>query len=392
MFIMNYEKIKFSLLALLLLCLAVKGRAQELLPPVTDYKNRLSSEWMIYRPAQNQLVPYLQDYHPVRNALYQWVSIRTDQPFRITFKAKKDLSLFIDNQLVFTADSPAVYTVDLVEKLGVAERKEGPALLCVWHPTDQPDFASFANNQESYAVAAPAPPKLMNLVREDRNQNPFILFLLLIGLIYGGLKAGYQADFNSLFRVSSFLRVSPPEEGFLAKPIRSWSIIFFIIAFSLSFALLIVAIHTDVQQIYLFNRLFSVSEADIVSRIIFYTSLVFGFIILKYVFLRLMGFIFDLSSLVRTQYREFVRSTLFMGIFLPAIMLLYLTLNASIPTTVLWVSNVAVSSLLVISSLRIFRALNKKDPLLNLHLFSYICATEVIPLLVILKLVVFNYQ
>ncbi|CAN5739657.1 hypothetical protein BH24BAC1_BH24BAC1_05990 [soil metagenome] len=368
--------------------------AQEVLPPVTNPKNQLSADWLIYQPAQNQLQPFLNGYHPARNALYQWVNLRSDQPFRVTFKAKKDLCLFLDNQLLFTADSSAVYTVDLVEKLQVAGPKMGKALLCVWHPTDQPDYSSFENAREApVAEAADAPSwALVNLVREDRSQNVFILVLLLIGLVYGGLKVSFPSDFSSLFRLSNFMRTSTLEEGALAKPIRSWSILFFIMAFSLSFSLLIVAIHTDVQQIYLFNRLFSFSDADIVSRIVFYSSLTFLFIILKYVFLRVMGFIFDLSNLVQTQYREFVRSTLFMGLSLPAIMLLYLTLNASIPTTVLLISNAAVSVLLIITSLRIFRTLNKKTSLLNLHLFSYICATEIIPLVIILKLVVFSYQ
>jgi hypothetical protein len=351
---------------------------QESLPPATAPVNRLSDDWLIYASSQNQLVPYLKDYHPARNALYQWVHLRPGYPFLITFKAKKDLTLFVDNQLIFTADSPAIYTLDLMERLQqVARPKKGPALLGVWHPAEQPNFTSFANVQTGpdAAIVSPAFARQVNLAREDRGQNAFILFLLLIGLLYGGLKASFPADFNSLFRVSSFLRTSTLEEGFLARPIGSWSVVFFIMAFSLSFSLLIVAIRTDVQQIYLFNRLYTFSEADIFSRIFFYAFLTFAFFILKYLFLQLMGFIFDLSSLVRTQYREFVRSTLFMGLFLPAIMLLYLRLNPSMPGAVLLVSNMAVSVLLVITALRVFRTLNKKTPLLNLHIFSYICAT-----------------
>jgi hypothetical protein len=384
-----------ALVAVMVLVLNSWAMGQESLPPATAPVNRLSDDWLIYASSQNQLVPYLKDYHPARNALYQWVHLRPGYPFLITFKAKKDLTLFVDNQLIFTADSPAIYTLDLMERLQqVARPKKGPALLGVWHPAEQPNFTSFANVQTGpdAAMVSPAFARQVNLAREDRGQNAFILFLLLIGLLYGGLKASFPADFNSLFRVSSFLRTSTLEEGFLARPIGSWSVVFFIMAFSLSFSLLIVAIRTDVQQIYLFNRLYTFSEADIFSRIFFYAFLTFAFFILKYLFLQLMGFIFDLSSLVRTQYREFVRSTLFMGLFLPAIMLLYLRLNPSMPGAVLLVSNMAVSVLLVITALRVFRTLNKKTPLLNLHIFSYICATEVIPLMVILKLVVFNYQ
>ena len=80
-----------------------------------------------------------------------------------------------------------------------------------------------------------------------------------------------------------------------------------------------------------------------------------------------------------------------MGLFLPMVMLLYLGLNQRLPETVLWVSNGVVSLLLVGTVWRVARTLHRKNSLLNLHLFSYLCATEVIPLIILLKLIVFTY-
>jgi hypothetical protein len=125
--------------------------------------------------------------------------------------------------------------------------------------------------------------------------------------------------------------------------------------------------------------------------ILLYTALVAGFVIGKYLFLELMGYIFDVTDLVMVQYREFVRTILFMGLFLPLVMFLYLGLNQRLPETVLWVSNGVVSLLLIGTVLRVARTLHHKASLLNLHLFSYLCATEVIPLVILLKLIVFTY-
>ena len=104
-----------------------------------------------------------------------------------------------------------------------------------------------------------------------------------------------------------------------------------------------------------------------------------------------MAYIFDVSGIVNTQYREFLRSILFMGMFLPFVMLLYLAFNQINPSVVLLCSTLAVSTLLILTVLRVGLTLNKKVPLQNLHLFSYLWATEVIPLAVMLKLIVFNY-
>jgi hypothetical protein len=383
-------------LGLWLLFSCLPAAAQEPLPSFKlSQQNQISSDWLVYQQRANQFSLYIPDYHGPVGALYQWVEVRRDMPFIIGFTAKKDLCLFVDNRLVFTADSVASYAVDLT-RLFSFPKAEGRYLLCIWHPTGQPDFATFKNltaipHSGSSATQAKSSPVSYIKTRLNHNYNAFIIFLLLIGLIYGSLRTNYASDFQSLFRVSNFLRYSALEEGFLAKPISSWSSILFVLAFSISFALLIVAIHTNIQNIVIFNRLFSVSETDITSRILFYTLLSFAFVLLKLLFLTLMGYIFDLTPLVSLQYREFVRTLLFMGLFFPLIMIVYLAFNTVVPQLVLLISNIAVSTILIVTVLRIFYTLNKKFALRNLHLFSYICATEIIPLIILLKLIVFNY-
>ncbi|MDQ4140008.1 MAG: DUF4271 domain-containing protein [Bacteroidota bacterium] len=360
-------------------------------------KNQLTSDWLVFKPNENRLTLYLPDYHGQVNALYQWINLRPGQPFRISFTARKDLCLFVDNQLIFTADSVASYEIDLAKLIANPDTQHR-YLLCIWHPQGLLNYHTFRNAvlspEEAANIQIDVKPVSAGLVIKPKNlpnQNVFIIFLLLIGFIYGSLRTNYTADFYSIFRVNTFLSRTGLEEGFLAKPISSWSSILFVLSFSLSFALVIVAIHTNVQNNLIFNRLFLVSEADITSKIFFYTFLIFIFILLKYVFLRIMGVIFGLKSLVLTQYREFLRTILFMGLFFPVIMLLYLVLNTINPEAVLLVSNIAVASILVFTVLRIFYTLNKKVSLLNLHLFSYICATEVIPLIILIKLIVFTY-
>ena len=371
--------------------------AQAKLPPVKfSYSNQLSSDWLVYQPQTSKFSLYIPEYHGRVGALYQWVNIRQDKPFRINFTAKKDLCIFLNNKLIFTADSAATYALDLSEAVTTYKAGNMQAnryLLCLWHPTEQPNLNTFRNEADIKLPTQAGQQKntIVNKYRGSLNYNAFIIFLLLIGLIYGWLRTTYTSDFRSLFSLNNFMRRSALDEGFLAKPISSWSSVIFVIAFALSFALIIVAIHTNIQNIVIFNRLFSVSEADITSKILFYTLFIFSFILFKYLFLSLMGYIFDLTALVSLQYREFIRTLLFLGMFLPLIMMLYLALNTTMPQMVLLVSTLAVSSILIITVLRIFYTLNKKVSLRNLHLFSYICATEIIPLIILLKLIVFNY-
>nr|WP_255710092.1 DUF4271 domain-containing protein [Pontibacter harenae] len=357
-----------------------------------EQRNTITADWLVLDSETGELVPFVSNMHGEYNAVHQWLSIDASQPFAISFIGRKELCLFLNNRLIFRADSAANYTVDIKSFSTKVEPVDGKYLLTAWHPVSQPNISTIKNK-----TPGQGPQELHNKLpfsvraRDFVNQNAFILFVLLLGLMYGGLKTSFTSDFSSLYSFSSFFRRGSLEEGFFARPISSWSSVLFVVAFSLSFALLIAAIHTNVQHLFLFNRLFPVSEADITTKIVFYTLLIFVFILLKYLFLKVMGYIFGFDNLVPLQYSEFVRTILFLGMFLPVVMLLYLGLNQTMPDTVLLISNFAVLLLLGITTLRVFLTVNKKLPVLNLHLFSYLCATEVIPLAIMLKLIVFSF-
>ncbi|KUG06206.1 hypothetical protein ASU33_02225 [Solirubrum puertoriconensis] len=359
------------------------------LPPTAPVG--LSNDWLIYDNASNKLVLYLPGYHAPARAYYQWIVLRPNQPFRITFAARQDLTLFIDNQLVFTAKTSGNYTLDVADILP-KPINYGQHLLCIWHPLAAPDYTSFSNSftpetkSASFVKSNWWQPQLRVAVHQG--ENVFLCFLLLIGLLYGAIRTIYRPGFARIYELWSNV---PGEQNFLTRPTITWLNVLLVLIFSLSFGLLIVAIHTNVQNIVILKQLFSVSESGLVGRVLLYAVLISVFVFAKAVYLSLMGYIFDLSSLVLVQYREFVRSLLFMGLFLPIVMLLYLVLNQSWPEGVLWVSNGVVSMMLLATVIRVARTLNRRMSLLNLHLFSYLCATEIIPLTVLLKLLVITY-
>ena len=392
---MRFRQFFLGILWLGLVWLApVTARAAEYRPLPPAPRAGLTTDWLIHDEARNRLVLYLPDYHTPAHAYYQWLSIRAGKPLLISFTAREKLSLFLDNRLVFTTNTPDSYTVNLAALLP-AGSAAGPHLLCVWHPEAIPNLASFTNAQpvltRSNGPAALAPLLAQPRPRGHQGQNVFVCFLLLLGLCYGGLRATYQPGFTRIYQLEGLWGKGSAEQDFLIKPTLTWLNLVLVMLFALSFALLLVAIHTNIQSIVILRRLFDVAESAIVVKILVYTVLVAGFVLGKYLFLELMGYIFDVTELVTIQYREFIRTILFMGLFLPVVMLLYLGLNQRLPEAVLWVSNGVVSLLLIGTVWRVGRTLHRKTSLLNLHLFSYLCATEVIPLVILLKLIVFTF-
>ncbi len=379
------------LVALLSLALTAGASEYRQLPPASP--TALSADWLIHDAARNRLIFYLPGYHQPAHVYYQWVQVERTQPFPLSFAAQPGLSLFLDNQLVFTARTATTYSLDLAQ-LMPAQLAPGRHLLAAWQPDGSPALASFSGvGSSSTVVGRPetqigqAQPRLPG----PQGQNVYLGFLLVLGLSYGAVRSTYQPGLARVFQIEELFGNGSDQQAFLTKPAFSLLNLLLVILFALSFGLLLTAIHTDLQNLPLLRRFFDVPETAIVARVLLYTAIITVYVFGKYLYVGIMGYIFGLQALVNLQYREFLRTTLLAGLFLPLVLLLYLSLNSSYPTTVAWAASGTIGIVLVGTVLRVARTLHRHASLLNLHLFAYLCATEVLPLLVLLKLIVFTY-
>ncbi|WP_201977522.1 DUF4271 domain-containing protein [Hymenobacter rubidus] len=382
----------WGLLVLLGLCQRPASASEyRQLPPASP--TALSNDWLIHDAARNRLLFYVPGYHQPAHAYYQWVRLSRNQSFPLSFAAQPGLSLFIDNQLIFTAHTAATYSLNLARLLP-AHLPMGRHLLAVWQPDGTPALASFSGTSPSSAAAGPAAARVAQAqprLPGPQGQNVYLGFLLVLGLSYGAVRTTYQPGLARIFQLEELFGNGGDQQAFLAKPALSLLNLLLVLLFALSFALLLTAIHTDLQNLPLLRRFVNVAETAIVARVLLYTAIITTFVFGKYLYVAILGYIFGLQPLVDIQYREFLRTTLLAGLVLPLVLLLYLSLNAGFPRTVAWAASAAVAIVLVGTVLRVANTLHKEASLLNLHLFAYLCATEVLPLLVLLKLIVFTY-
>ncbi|RZJ95432.1 MAG: DUF4271 domain-containing protein [Hymenobacter sp.] len=384
-----------SLLLALATLLPAKAAEYQPLPPAAA-TGLSADDWLLHDAAGNRLILYLPGYHAPAHAYYQWVRLLPRQPFRLSFAAAPGLSLFLDNQLVFTAPVAGRYTVDLA-RTAPATQVGQPHLLAVWQPEGYPALGSFSATTEaltpavavaSAATTASALPLLR--LPPVQGSNVLLLLLLLLGLLYGVVRSAYPVGLARILQVNELFGSSTEPQSFLTRPAFTWLNTALVLLFSLSLALLLTALHTDFSNLPLLQRVLNVPESAIIARVFLYTGLIISFIISKYLLVELLSYIFDLRVLVNLHYREFLRTTLLLGLVLPIVLLLYLGLNAHWPAVVS-LANGCVLLLLTATVLRVARTLHQRASLLNLHLFAYLCATEVLPLAVLLKLIVFTY-
>ncbi len=381
-----------ALWLLFLLLEALPGRAAEYRPLPPAAPTGLTADWLIHDVGRNRLILYLPGYHASAHAYYQYVRLRRGQPFPVAFAAQRGLSLFVDNQLVFTADRVGPYAFDLAQRLP-ADIAPGTHLLGVWQPAGTPALASFTSG-----VTATEPNATFNATAEiaktrppgPLGQNVLLSFLLVLGLLYGGVRATYQPGLARVFRFEELFGNTSEQGTFLARPAFSLLNMLLVLLFGLSFALLLTALHTGLENLPLVRQFVVVPERAIVARVLFYAALIAGFVFGKYLYVYLLAYTFDLRELVAVQYREFLRTTLLAGLFLPFVLLLYLGLNGSYPAAVAGTAAAVIALVLVGTVLRVLHTVHQRASLLNLHLFAYLCATEILPLLILLRLLVFT--
>ncbi|WP_161599565.1 DUF4271 domain-containing protein [Hymenobacter nivis] len=382
-------------LLLVLLLGALPGRAAEYRPLPPAAPTGLTADWLLHDVARNRLILYLPGYHTPAHAYYQYVRLRRGQPFPVAFAAQRGLSLFVDNQLVFTAERTGPYAFDLARRLPVG-LAPGTHLLGVWQPGGTPALASFASGTAADEPDEPdATPDTAAEIAHARapgplGQNVLLSFLLVLGLLYGGVRATYQPSLARVFRFDELFGNTSEQGTFLARPAFSLLNVVLVLLFGLSFALLLTALHTGFENLPLVRQFVSVPERAIVARVLLYTVLIAGFVLGKYLYISLLAYTFDLRELVAVQYREFLRTTLLAGLFLPFVLLLYLGLNGSYPATVAGTAAAVIALVLVGTVLRVLHTVHQRASLLNLHLFAYLCATEILPLLILLRVLVFT--
>jgi len=373
------------------------GQAAEYRPlPPTPTPGLSADNWLLHDAAGNRLILYLPGYHAPAHAYYQWVRLRAGQPLRVSFAAQPGLSIFIDNKLLFRAGKANSYIIDLAKE--VSGQAAANHLLAVWQPEGYPALGSFAvvaatagpadkePTRPEQQAAKPAPARLQLGTFQSQS---LLLGLLLVGLLYGTVRSAYPAGLANVLQVGDVFGATSNPQNFLLRPAFTLLNLVLVLLFALSLALLLTALHTDFSSLPLVNQLLKVPESATLSKIGLYTGLIIGFIIGKLLLVEGLSYVFDLRPLATIHYREFLRTTLVTGLLVPVALFLFLSLNAYWPPIV-DIANGFVLVLLTITVLRVAQTLHQRASLLNLHLFAYLCATEILPLAVLLKLIVFT--
>ena len=221
-------------------------------------------------------------------------------------------------------------------------------------------------------------------------QNFFIILFILILIALAISKVFNNKAYDEFYNIRrNAISIGKDQNYIFKKPLNSNNLLsLFIHCMIFVFTFFVIQYFTKgLINLRLFNPENSLIE--ILANYFTYTIIVFVVYVLKYFLIAFISYLYNVREYKLTHYFNWVKlSMLFFLIIFPIVSLIYIwyeDLNQLLIYNIVFFSLIAFSIAKIII---ITYNLNKIRPFRNLYLFSYLCATEIIPLFIVFKLLI----
>jgi hypothetical protein len=361
----------------------------------------LASDWSIYDNQLQAYVPFLPSLHTEEKQLYLTINTQKYKDFYISLFGEKGVNLFINNNLVYHfQDSTWLHLrVDSLQKTmqgasllltywSIRTIKTAPISEITWHKKEkiaqsvQIDTINNIPSNESKDTLVLIKTK-ESKIKEHKN------FLLLATLGILAVMAIFSITSKPIF---SFAFLSDTLSDFLKgknqiKRLSTPYFIFFVLYYGLILAFVVMFFSTYSSKIS--YRIFFDEPTTLGKRIEIFLLLTFvmiAFITLKYTLIWILGSLYNDKQLINLHFQEYMNLSQFFCVTLLAVTLLANSIATTISQTTIdflvYFFAFCMLSQSILMSYRINNAVIHK----KLYLFSYLCASEYIPLFLSAKL------
>lgn len=387
-------KIVLNIQLLIILFLLTQRSYAAIQHPVEHYQviEDLEEKWQVYDTDYDSYIPYLQGIHGNTEALHIQLDLNNYKGYHLRITTPVQAYLFVQAQLnrKLSEGQVVVLSIDSLKK----KYPQSLLLFTLYNNlghTTKP-LVSIVNYIEPQSVSGAQEASVLPLKPRVKSEllNFAIIAAIIILSLFAFLWNYHPNAFRSYYNIRPALSLAIKEDTVLvSRPLSRISMLF-ILNHSLLLAFLYILIQKSSEKALLNDR-FLQSVASFGDLFYYFTGLslaIFFLLIGKYFFLFLLGNLFNLSNVVYIHfYKYLLFSRLFYSIIVPLLFIIYLTF----PTFVSTASQDLIYIIIVFNFLRLLIinfALNKLTSVKNLYLFSYLCATELTPLLIGIKVLV----
>jgi Domain of unknown function (DUF4271) len=291
----------------------------------------------------------------------------------ISIKAPGEFTLFIDGQLHLRTSLEFRLNVD-----SLLAMRTGSPLLSIFQEgnvkTIQTNLIYLAHLENE------------NFHRKAAYFSDFVILsaLLLFGFFVILFRSNTRLtmDYLNLTKVFS---IQEREEAIVTGRIGSSVNILFFIFISLLFGLLLTIIFNNGPPVIRFSKEISIqSTTEAFTWWLFLSIIIFIFLIVKLLLIWSMSALFSFKGVVRFQFFNFIRSLYVASALMGIALLVYFTLEIENPEFFYFVLASA-CGFMILGVFFIYFKLMARTSSSIFHLFSYLCGSEIIPLMILIK-------
>jgi hypothetical protein len=354
---------------------------------VQDKSVNFLDQWFYFDPETKIYSPYIPTYHSgVKSLVFplDWQKLRQKE---LNILLPERTYVFINNRLLVSSDIKG-YTKIKWQNL---KQFSPPYFLTIYNSsgfqnqilTVYGTISETTEKREVQEIIQPRP-EYAQIFNDF-----FVIALLSVFILQAVLKSYHLKIYLTFYGLRGDTAFSSGQSFVLRKPLNINNL-FALLIHSLAVVLTLFLIQ-NLSENFLGVNLYEKNDSlPVLSyKLLWFAVITLILYILKYFLIAVVSILFNLKEFRYNHYFYSIRiSMLFYAFFLPLTAVLYLW-NGSLPDffysgfLVLAIAGFSIIKILIISY-----SLNKIRPFRNLYLFSYLCATELIPLFFAIKLVV----
>ncbi|MEM7550659.1 MAG: DUF4271 domain-containing protein [Bacteroidota bacterium] len=345
----------------------------------SDASTDLKSKWLLFDASQNSYVVATEETILKAEAVSLWLT-RSEGSYKDFFLSiPAQVSWFIGEDLIIRPETDTTLRLD-IDSLFVKELVKD-SLFSTFYDKNR-DWSTLEtvilSKNESFHDNIKNTNDELILSRKERNdQNFFIISTSIILLLLGIFKLLNPKEFFYYFNVPAIIDFRPKIDPDLEGGLFSKSSFFFLIILSLTISTTLLFAKGDLVVLPGF-----LTVRNIYLTWISVAGSVLIILLIKMVIISFMCRLFSINKMGNLYMLEYIKlSTL---VYFPTAVILFLVFFSALELSMASIFKVYLA-FIVIRTIILFLKTKSTTTFTNLHLFSYLCTVDFIPMLIILN-------
>jgi len=348
-------------------------------------------DWIEYDPNLKVFTPFITENGNSKKAYSLQINLENYPSAYLLIKTETEGQyLFFNNSLKKTLkkDEWVVFEIhDLINELKKSENTL--TIYGVGNPENNKVLIGYPSKNTTRKQIKSTSTYLDIISRKNSNANSSLVVVFLINIMMlSFISSNYGKVYRKYYSFKDLTRFMPKENSFLInKPLERPNMMFLILV-SLISAFILILTKSNGLPLFKENFLLQTGNSFGINTTNFFkiTLLFFISFLLKFLYLSLIGKLFNIEKVVVIHFFKVIQSTLFYLSMVLIVLLICFNSYINFKDTFRVIFSVSLVAFFILRTILIYFAINRSGNIKTLYLISYLCIVEGFPILLGLRI------